>query len=305
MTLQQLKYVIAIAEKGSINEAAKTLYLSQPSLTNAVRDLEKELGIQLFIRTNKGIRITLEGVEFLRYARQVIEQVVLLEDKYLNREEKKQYFHVSAQHYNFVVRAFVDLVRDYGLEEYDLALSEKKTYEIIKDVQEGRSELGILYIAEFNRKVIMRALKEANLTFQELYTTRPYIFISDRHPLVDKEIITLEDLEPYPYIYFEQGEQTSFYFAEEVLSTFPHKKSIRVTDRATCFNLITGLNGYTPSAGIYIVEDLGGGDFIGKPLDIAETMHIGVISMKDSVRSKIAEKYVELLKKYLIPPTEE
>lgn len=299
MTLQQLKYVIAIAEKGSINEAAKVLYLSQPSLTNAVHDLEKELGIQLFIRTNKGIRVTHDGEEFLRYARQVIEQVVLLEDKYLNKGAEKQYFHISAQHYNFVVRAFVDLVHDYGLDEYDLALFEEKTYDIIEDVRNGRSELGILYLAEFNRKVIMRTLKESNLTFTELYTTRPYIFISAQHPLAQKEIILLEDLTPYPYIYFEQGESKSFYFAEEILSTIPHKQSIRVTDRATCFNLISGLNGYTPSAGIYIVEELGGGDLVSKPLEIDETIHIGVIAVKDSVRSEIGAKFLELLKKYL------
>lgn len=300
MTLQQLKYVIAIAEKGSINEAAKVLYLSQPSLTNAVHELEKELGLQLFIRTNKGIRVTHDGEEFLRYARQVIEQVVLLEDKYLCKEPKKQHFHISAQHYNFVVRAFVDLVQAYGFDEYDLALSEKKTYDIIEDVKNGRSEYGILYLSEFNRNVIMRTLKESNLTFTELYTTRPYIFISAKHPLAGKEMITLADLDSYPYIYFEQGESTSFYFAEEVLSTFPHKKSIRVTDRATCFNLIIGLNGYTPSAGIYIIEELGGGDLIGKPLDIDETIHIGMIAIKGTQRSEIGERYLELLKKYLI-----
>ena len=299
MTLQQLKYVIAIAEKGSINEAAKVMYISQPSLTNAMHDLENDLGIQLFIRNNKGIRVTNKGEEFLRYARQVIEQVVLLEDKYLNKEPEKQYFHISAQHYNFAVRAFIDLVQEYGPDEYDLALSEKKTYDIIEDVKNGRSEWGILYLADFNKRVIMRTLKEYNLTFTEMYTTKPYIFISARHPLADRDLIRMEDLEPYPYIYFEQGESNSFYFAEEVLSTFQHKKSIRVTDRATCFNLILGLNGYTPSAGIYI-EELGGGDLICKPLALDETIHIGAIAMKDSVRSEIGRKYLEFLKKYLI-----
>ena len=224
MTLQQLKYVIAIAEKGSINEAAKVLYISQPSLTNAMHDLENDLGIQLFIRNNKGIRVTNKGEEFLRYARQVIEQVVLLEDKYLNKEPEKQYFHISAQHYNFAVRAFIDLVQEYGPDEYDLALSEKKTYDIIEDVKNGRSELGILYLADFNKKVIMRTLKEYNLTFTEMYTTKPYIFISARHPLADRDLIRMEDLEPYPYIYFEQGESNSFYFAEEVLSTYDYKR---------------------------------------------------------------------------------
>lgn len=300
MTLQQLKYVIAIAEKGSMNEAAKVLYLSQPSLTNAMHELEKELGIQLFVRTNKGIRVTREGGEFLRYAKQVIEQVVLLEDKYLNKEPEKQYFHISAQHYNFAVRAFVDLVQAYGLDEYDLAFSEKKTYDIIEDVRNGRSEFGILYLSDFNKKVILRTLKESNLVFTELYTTKPYIFISARHPLAERKSVTLADLEPYPYIYFEQGENTSFYFAEEVLSTFPHKKSIRVTDRATCFNLIIGLNGYTPSAGIYIIEDLGGGDLISKPLELDETIHIGMIAIKGTERSEIGKQYLELLKKYLL-----
>ena len=297
MTLQQLKYVIAIAEKGSINEAAKVLYISQPSLTNAMHDLENDLGIQLFIRNNKGIRVTNKGEEFLRYARQVIEQVVLLEDKYLNKEPEKQYFHISAQHYNFAVRAFIDLVQEYGPDEYDLALSEKKTYDIIEDVKNGRSELGILYLADFNKKVIMRTLKEYNLTFTEMYTTKPYIFISARHPLADRDLIRMEDLEPYPYIYFEQGESNSFYFAEEVLSTYEYKQLIRANDRATMLNLMKGLNGYTLCSGI-ICEELNGGDYCAVPLQSDEVMTIGYLCRKGVAISPLGQKYLDEIRKY-------
>ena len=297
MTLQQLKYVIAIAEKGSINEAAKVLYISQPSLTNAMHDLENDLGIQLFIRNNKGIRVTNKGEEFLRYARQVIEQVVLLEDKYLNKEPEKQYFHISAQHYNFAVRAFIDLVQEYGPDEYDLALSEKKTYDIIEDVKNGRSELGILYLADFNKKVIMRTLKEYNLTFTEMYTTKPYIFISARHPLADRDLIRMEDLDPYPYIYFEQGESNSFYFAEEVLSTYDYKRLIKANDRATFLNLMIGLNGYTLCSGI-MCEELNGSDYCAVKLKSDEIMTIGYISRKGVPISPLGKKYLEEISKY-------
>lgn len=299
MTLQQLKYVIAISEKRSINEAAKVLFVSQPTLTNAIRELEKEIGITVFVRTNKGVHITSEGEVFLSYARQVIEQMKLLEDKYLSDEKMKEHFQVSAQHYNFVVTAFSDLVREVGLEEYELALSEKKTYDIIEDVRKGRSEIGVLFLSDFNKSVIMRILKESNLTFKELYVTKPYIFVSKTHPLAVKDKVSIEDLDPYPYIYFEQGEQQSFYFAEEVISTFPHKKSIRVTDRATCFNLIMSLNGYTPSVGIY-QEALGQDDLLPIPLDIDETIHLGYITIKGSIRSMIGARYIELLETYLV-----
>ncbi|MGF7050063.1 DNA-binding transcriptional LysR family regulator [Paenibacillus sp. DS2015] len=294
MTLQQLKYAIEIANRGSMNEAAKRLFISQPSLSNAIRDLEEELQITIFERTNKGITLSIEGVEFLGYARQVIEQAELLESRYLDGKPSPQHFSVSTHHYAFAVNAFVNLVREYGLDEYELALRETKTHEIIEDVKTLRSEIGILYLNEFNTKVINKMLTSASLKFNSLFTAKPHIFISVNNPLAQQSIVTIDQLEPYPYLSFEQGEYNSFHFSEEILSTLSHKKSIRVNDRATLFNLLIGLNGYTISTGV-LSADLNGNEIIPVPLDCDETISVGWISHKNASLSKLATAYIEAL----------
>ncbi|OPH50509.1 LysR family transcriptional regulator [Paenibacillus ferrarius] len=295
MTLQQLKYVIEVATRGSINEAAKRLFISQPSLSNAIKDLEEELQVEIFERSNKGISISKEGVEFLSYARQVVEQAELLESRYLNAKPTPQHFSVSTQHYAFAVNAFVNLIREYGQDEYDLALRETKTFEIIEDVKNLRSEIGILYLNEFNGKVINKLLKTANLQFNSLLTAKPHIFISIKNPLAKQSIVTMDQLKDYPYLSFDQGEYNSFHFSEEILSTVIHKKSIRVNDRATLFNLLIGLNGYTISTGV-LSADLNGNEIIPVPLDIDESIHVGWISHKNISLSKLGAAYVQELK---------
>lgn len=295
MTLQQLKYVIEVANRGSMNEAAKRLFISQPSLSNAIRELEKELRITIFERTNKGISLSKEGAEFLGYARQVIEQAELMENRYLGAKPSPQHFSVSTQHYAFAVQAFVQLVREHGQDEYELSLRETKTHEIIEDVKSQRSEIGILYVNEFNAKVINRLLRDANLTFHSLFTAKAHIFISARNPLARHAVVTLDQLQDYPYLYFEQGEYNSFHFAEEILSTLSHKKSIRVSDRATLFNLLIGLNGYTISTGV-LSRDLNGNEIIPVPLASDETIHVGWICHRNAALSALAVAYVEALR---------
>ncbi|MGN7167419.1 LysR family transcriptional regulator [Paenibacillus cellulositrophicus] len=294
MTLQQLKYVIEVANRGSMNEAAKRLFISQPSLSNAIKDLEEELNITIFERTNKGITLSKEGAEFLGYARQVTEQAELLESRYLNAKPSPQHFSVSTQHYAFAVNAFVHLVNEYGQDEYELALRETKTHEIIQDVKSQRSEIGILYLNEFNSKVINRLLKDANLKFTSLFTARPHIFISVHNPLAKQSIVTIDQLQDYPYLSFEQGEYNSFHFSEEILSTLTHPKSIRVNDRATLFNLLIGLNGYTISTGV-LSADLNGNEIIPVPLDCDETINVGWICHQNAALSKLALEYIEAL----------
>ncbi|MCM3127263.1 MULTISPECIES: LysR family transcriptional regulator [unclassified Paenibacillus] len=293
-TLQQLKYVIEVANRGSMNEAAKRLFISQPSLSKAIKELEEEIGITIFERTNKGITLSMEGAEFMGYARQVTEQAELLESRYRNAKPSPQHFSVSTQHYAFAVNAFVKLVNEHGLDEYELALRETKTYEIIEDVKTLRSEIGILYLNEFNAKVINRLLDSANLQFHSLFVAKPHIFISVHNPLAKKPIVTIEELEEYPYLSFDQGEYNSFHFSEEILSTLSHKKSIRVNDRATLFNLLIGLNGYTISTGV-LSADLNGNDIIPVPLDCKETINVGWIAHKNAMMSKLAAAYVEAL----------
>lgn len=295
MTLQQLKYMIEIADCGSITEAAKKLFLSQPSLSSAIRELETEIGAELFLRTPKGIALTTDGAEFLGYARQVMEQAALLEQRYLNKKPSRQLCSVSTQHYAFAVNAFVNLIRRSGAEEYEFTLRETRTSEIIEDVKNLRSEIGILYLNSFNRKVLQKMLRENLLEFHPLFTAEPHIFISRQNPLADRKAVTLEDLRSYPYLSFEQGEYNSFYFSEEILSTVFHKKSIHVSDRATLFNLLIGLNGYTISTGI-LSADLNGTDIVSIPLEADEFMQVGWIAHRQVRLSRQAQTYLAELK---------
>lgn len=297
MTLQQLRYVITVAETGVITEAAEKLYISQPSLTNAIHELEKEMNIQIFKRSNKGISISKEGEDFLGYARQILEQVAILEDKYKGSNGGKKQFCVSTQHYSFAVNAFVDLIKQYGQDEYDFSLRETQTYEIIEDVAKMKSEIGILFMNSFNEAVINKILKSHDLEFHQLFVAKPHVFISQKHPLADKSVITNQELEPYPYLSFEQGEHNSFYFSEEIFSPLERKKNIRVRDRATLFNLLIGLNGYTVCSGI-IDRKLNGKDIIAVPLAEESDMHIGYITHRKGLISRLGNTYLEALKKY-------
>lgn len=298
MTLQQLKYVITVAETGTITEAANKLYISQPSLTNAIHELEKEMNIVIFNRTNKGISLSREGNDFLGYARQVLEQAAILEDKYKRNHGGKKQFCVSTQHYSFAVNAFVDLVKEYGQDEYDFSLRETQTYEIIEDVVRMKSELGILFMNDFNEKVIGKLLKSHDLEFHLLFTAKPHVFISREHPLARQSVITNKELEQYPYLSFEQGEHNSFYFSEEIFSESERKKNIRVRDRATLFNLLIGLNGYTVCSGV-IDEKLNGKDIIAVPLADEDDMHIGYITHRKGILSRLGDSYLKVLQAYI------
>ena len=299
MTLQQLKYVIEVARSRSISKAAQNLFISQPSLSNALKELENELGIVMFIRTNKGITMTPEGVEFLGYARQVVEQADLLENRYAGAQSTQQHFSVSSQHYAFAVSAFVRLLKNYDREEYEFSLRETKTYEIIEDVKNLHSEIGILYLNDFNEKVISKFLREGNLLFHELFTATPHVFISSGNPLAKQEYVTLNDLLPYPYLSFEQGDYNSFYFSEEILSTISRPKNIHVSDRATLFNLLIGLNGYTISTGV-ISRELNGSDIVSVPLHVDEEIRVGYITHKNVKNSPLANIYIEYLKDTIV-----
>ena len=298
MTLQQLKYVIMVAETGTITEAANRLYISQPSLTNAIHELEKEMNLVIFNRTNKGISLSKEGDDFLGYARQVLEQAAILEDKFKGKSGGKKQFCVSTQHYSIAVNAFVDLIKEYGQEEYDFSLRETQTYEIIEDVARMKSEIGILFLNDFNEKVLLKILKSHDLEFHPLFVAKPHVFISRVHPLAEKKVITNQELEQFPYLSFEQGEHNSFYFSEEIFSSSERKKNIRVRDRATLFNLLIGLNGYTVCSGV-IDENLNGKDIIAVPLADESDMRIGYITHRKGMRSRLGATYLEVIKKYL------
>lgn len=298
MTLQQLKYAVAVAECGNVTAASQKMFISQPSLTNAVHELEKEIGITIFSRTNKGVVVTNEGDEFLGYARQVLEQASLIEEKYLGKEQKRSRFSVTCQHYSFAVNAFVDVIKQFGGTEYDYTLRESRTSKIIDDVSRLKSEIGILYMNKSNSEVISKLLKKNDLVFSELFTAKPHVFISKTSPLAKKERITLEDLKPFPYLTYEQGEYNSFYFSEEPLPDIDHKLNIKVSDRATLFNLLIGLNGYTVCSGV-IDSELNGINIIARPLELDDFMRIGTVTHKSVVLSRYAQAYIDALKKYI------
>lgn len=297
MTLQQLKYIVTVAETGTLSEAAKELFISQPSLTKSIRELEKEMDISIFDRTNKGVAVSKEGVEFLSYARQVLEQAALLEEKYKAQSGGKQEFCVSTQHYSFAVNAFVDMIREYGSENYDFSLRETQTYEIIDDVSHMKSEIGILYLNDFNRTVLTKLMKANDLVFTELFVAKPHIFVSTANPLAAKKSVAMEELMPFPYLSFEQGEHNSFYFSEEIFSTVNRPKNIRVRDRATLFNLLIGLNGYTICSGV-IDEELNGKNIIAVPLEAQGDMQIGTVTHNRVHTSRLGSIYLDALGKY-------
>ena len=298
ITLQQLKYVLAVADKGSINEAAKSLLISQPSLSNSIKELEQELKITIFVRTNRGMTLTNEGYEFIGYARQIIQQYKMLEEKYIGNKSSKQHFCISTQHYGFAANAFISLVQKFGGDQYEFTIRETKTFEIIDDVKNLRSELGIIYLSNYNKTVLQKLIRESNLKFVSLIEAKPHIFISENHPLANKKLVSLEDLDEYPCLSFEQGVYNSFYFSEEILSTRSVKKSIKISDRAAIFDFMVGLNGYTISSGIYPSYFLNGRNIISIPLDVDEVINIGIIMHKDITLSHLGQLYLEILKSF-------
>ncbi|MDY5846370.1 MAG: LysR family transcriptional regulator [Bariatricus sp.] len=304
MTLTQLNYLITIAETKSLNKAAEQLYVSQPSLTNAMKELEKELGITLFYRSGRGVTLTNDGTEFLLYAKQIYGQYESVLEKYGSGGSYKKKFGVSTQHYSFAVKAFVDMAKEFDMSKYEFALRETKTMEVISDVSTMKSEIGVLYLSDFNHKAIEKLLKSNELEFNHLVDCQAYVYIWKDHPLAKEKSISFEQLDGYPCLSFEQGDNSSFYFAEEILSTNEYSQVIKANDRATMLNLMIGLNGYTLCSGI-ICEELNGNDFVAVPYKDDEenpnsVMEIGYIVKKNTIRSKMGELYIQKLKECLV-----
>lgn len=303
MTLTQLNYFITIAETKSINKAAEKLYVSQPSLTSAMKELEKELGITLFFRSGRGAVLTSDGAEFMPYARQVYSQYERVLEKYGKGGTQKKKFGVSSQHYSFAVKAFVDMAKEFDMSEYEFAIRETKTAEVISDVSTLKSEIGLLYLCDFNRKSIQKLLKSAGLEFHHLIDCKAYVYLWKGHPLADRQAICFDELNGYPCLSFEQGDNSSFYFAEEILSTNEYSQVIKTNDRATMLNLMIGLNGYTLCSGL-ICEELNGSEFVAVPFQDDEQnpnsiMEIGYIIRKNTICSKVGELYLQKLTSYL------
>lgn len=295
MTLQQMRYAVTVADCGSMNEAAHRLYITQPSLSSTIRELEKELGLTLFLRSNRGISITQDGEEFLGYARQIIAQYELLEERFIDRTKHKTRFSVSTQHYSFAVKAFIQTAQEFGLENYEFAIHETKTHTVMNHVRNMKSELGVLYLNDFNREALTKIFREYGLEFHPLFDCSISVYMSRRHPLSSLPSIPIEKLQPYPCLSFEQGDFNSFYFAEEVLSTYDYRKIIKADDRATMLNLMTGLNAFTLCSGI-ITEDLNGSEYVAVPLESDNVMTIGYIKKNRVELTQLGSTYIENLR---------
>lgn len=294
MTLQQLRYAVRIAEKKSMNKAAKELFITQPTLSSTVKELEEELGFAVFIRSNRGVEITADGEEFLGYARQIMAQYQLLEERFSDKHRLKKKFSVSMQHYTFAVQAFINLTKKYNLEDYEFAVHETKTYEVLENVKMQKSDLGIIYMDDFNEGAMAKVLRDNDLAYQELFTCGIYVYMWKNHPLAKRKRLSLEDLKDYPCLSFDQGRNNSFYLAEEVFSTYEYKQVIKANDRATLLNLMVGLNGYTLCSGL-ICEDLNGSDYVAIPLRTKRKMRIGYVKKRKMPLSTIGKKYLEEL----------
>ena len=296
MTFQQLKYVAAIARYGSLSLAARHLFISQPSLTTALRDLEQEIQKTLFIRTSRGMQITLEGSEFLGYAKQVMQQMQIMEDHYRQREDSRKYFSVSTQHYTFTAQAFVELVKEYGGDDYEFSLLEERTSKIIENVKNLKSEIGVLYLSHFNETVIRKILKEENLEFQPLFTVRPHVFLARRHPLAEKSLVQVADLADFPCVTFDQGDENSFYFTEELFSERSLPKHLLVTDRAAVVDFLIHLEAYTIATGV-LPSYLHGQDIVARPLATEERMTVGAVQRGDRITSAPGQTFLAALEK--------
>ena len=300
MTLQQIRYALTAAEQGSMNKAAEILYISQPTLTTAVRSLENEVGVRLFNRTNQGITMTAEGRDFLMQARQIYQQYELLKDKYASGQVRKK-FKVSCQHYSLAAKAFVETVKKYGTGKFDFEISETRTMDVITDVGSAVSELGILFISDYNRRYLEKLFKERELTFTGLVTVQAFVCLYCGHPLAKNKSIGFDELAPYPNMSFDQGENASLFLNEEILADNEYPQTIKVNDRATMLNLLKGLNGYTFCPGV-ISEELHGSDYVAVPYRPDEDnpgrlMEIGYITRSRSILSDVALDYIIELKK--------
>ena len=308
MTLQQLRYVIGIAKVGSFNKAAENLFISQPSLTAAIRDLEEEIGIVIFNRTSRGVSLTPDGEEFVAQANQLYHHYETLRGRYDKAVQQKKKFAVSTQHYSFAVKSFVEMVKKFNIDEYEFALRETKTKDVIDDVAGLKSEIGILYLSNFNRKYINYLFKERDLEFHHLIDCKAYAYMWKNHPLATRKSVNLMDLSQYPCLSFEQSESGSYYFAEEILSTNEYHRTIKANDRATMLNLMVGLNGYTLCSGI-ISEEINGSDYVAVPFKDSKgkddrTMEIGYVVKKNFMLSTICRIYIREMEEYLQNYTE-
>lgn len=298
MTILQLKYVLVIAGSSSIREAAGKLFISQPALSAAVHELEEELGIRIFKRNNKGITLSEQGREFLTYAKQAVSQYELIEDRYIVKDKDKKHFSVSMQHYVFAVHAFVNTVKQFDSERYVYSVHETRTDEVLSNVKDLKSEIGIIAYSKSNKNIFKKLFREYNLEFYPLMIKNTFAYVWKEHPLADRSEISLEELKDYPCVSFDQSSDNDFYLSEEALGNYEFDKLIKSNDRATSAEIMAKLNGYSIGTGIMTESITLKDDFVTIKLKEEDPLTIGYIIRKNHTLSDIGAKYIEELNKY-------
>ncbi len=298
MTITQLKYVVAISASSSMREASSKLFVSQPALSATVRDLEEEVGVRIFERTNKGITLTDAGTEFLGFAKQAVSQYELLENKYICSKKGTEYYSVSVQHYVFAIHAFVNAIMKRNADHFSYLIKETKTDEVLSNVRDYKSEIGVLSYSENNRNIVNKLFREYGLIFHPLMKCETYAYLCKSHPLADRKELSVEDLKEYPCVTFDQSNETEFYLSEEALSGYDFKKVIRSNDRATSCEAIAMLNGFAIGTGMMIDSNILKDNFISVKLIEEDPLIIGYIVKKKHVLSDFGNIYVHELEKY-------
>ena len=298
MNINQLKYVLEVAASSSMREASTKLYVSQPALSASIHDLEEELGILIFERNNKGISLTDEGRELLSYAKKAVQQYEILEDRYLARESGKERFSVSTQHYNFAIKAFTGVIRQTDPEKYTFSIHETKTKEVLEDVRSMKSEVGIVSFSGSNEALVKKLLRDYRLYFTPLMKRDTYVYVWKDHPFAGRSIISIEELQDYPCISFDQSDDSNFYLNEEAMADYAFNKMIRSDDRATTMELIAELDGYSIGSGMLSKADAVLQGLVAVKLKEEDPLTIGYITRKGSTMSVYGKRYIEALTQY-------
>ncbi len=298
MNITQLKYVLETANSSSMREASAKLFVSQPALSSSIKELEEELGIVIFERTNKGITLTDEGREFLTYAKAAVGQYGILEDRYLSKDGDKEKFSVSAQHYNFAIRAFTEVIKRSDPEKYVFSIRETKTKEVLDDVGSLRSEVGIISFSGSNEALMKKLFRDYRLEFTPLMIRDTYVYVWRDHPFAKRKEISIEEMQEFPCISFDQTGDGNFYITEEAMADYSFDKMIKSDDRATTLEMIAELDGYSVGCGMLSEEDSVLRGLVSIKMKEEDPLTIGYITKKGSVRSKYGAEYVAELQKY-------
>ena len=295
MNIQQLRYVVAIANSGTFREAAEKMYVSQPSLSISVRDLEKELGFKIFRRTSSGTFLTRRGMEFYEKAQELVKGFDVFQNQYANPEEEKKEFSISSQHYDFLPPLITQFSVLYP-ENKDFRIFESPTVQILDEVAQGHSELGIIYLNKQNTKGIMQRVDKLGLEVVDLIPFQTHIYLRKGHPLAKKESLVMEDLAHLPTVRFTQEKDEYLYYSENFVDTSSSSQLFNVTDRATLNGILERTDAYATGSGFLDSQSVNGITVIPLIDDLNNKMVY--VKREEVDLSPVAEKFVQVMEAY-------